>query len=182
MNTHVPHVRHLDLLPRSSFAVGIAVVVGVGSLASCTGAGVHVGHPTTPVHALTATPTLVGPSGLPAGRSLASPDMTSSGTAHGCSGAGGALVTLTVFPDGMQPNLGCVIVTGRQRLRVVNATNSFGQVGETITLTLRGLPSETIGNGRTLTYPQPPAQLLAPGQHLGTCSCEPDSRFDVWVK
>jgi len=182
MNTHVPHVSHLDRLPRSPFAGGIAVIAGVALLAGCTRADVHVGHPITPVHAITTTPTAAGPTGLTPGLSRARPDTTSSGTAHGCSGARGSVVTLTAFPDGMQPNLGCVIVTGRQRLRVVNATNSFGQVGETITLTLRGLPHETVRKGTTLTYSQPPAQLLAPGQHLGICSCEPDSRFDVWVK
>ena len=185
MSTHVQRIRHPKRSPRSSAAGWFAVAAAVSGLAGCTADHAHAGHPNTPVTRVTTVTTtsmLAGPSGASPGRRLASPDTTASGTAHGCSGAGGIVVTLTAFPDGMQPNLGCVIVTGRQRLRVVNATNSFGQVGETITLTLRGLPNESIRKGQAVTYPQPLAQLLAPGQHLGICSCEPDSRFDVWVK
>jgi hypothetical protein len=89
---------------------------------------------------------------------------------------------MTVNPDGVEPNLGCVVLTAGQDLRVSNSTNGFGQPGETITISVRGLPTETIAKGHTVTYPRPPADVLAPGQHFGVCSSEPGSQIDIWIR
>jgi hypothetical protein len=119
------------------------------------------------------------PPTLPSG--LASADYTGTGTAHGCLGEkGSAIVTLTANPDGMQPNGGCIQVAHGQRIRIVNNTSGFEQVGAPMTVMMRGLPTITIGVAKSYTYPKSISAYLAPGQHFGTCTCEPGSQFDIW--
>jgi hypothetical protein len=90
---------------------------------------------------------------------------------------------MTVNPDGIAPNLGCVQVGDGQRLRIVNNTSGFGYQGETIRLTVPGLPAVTVPRHAAWTSPEPISSRLAVGRHLGTCSCGSDGpwSFIVWV-
>jgi hypothetical protein len=130
----------------------------------------------------TASPTSAGaaPSGAPRS-GVASADYAGSGTAHGCGPEIGAILTVTVEPDGLRPSLGCLQLKPGQRLRVVNNTNGYGQRGSPVSLKMRGLPTISVLPGRSAEYPKPISAYLGVGQHYGTCSSEPGSRFDLWV-
>lgn len=120
------------------------------------------------------TPALVG--------GLASPDYTGTGTAHGCRPQPGTTLSLTADPDGFLPNLGCVQLRPGQRLEVKNNTNGFGQVGASITMSMRGLPSIRLQRGEAASYSKPISDYLAPGQHYGVCACpEGSENFEIWV-
>jgi hypothetical protein len=114
---------------------------------------------------------------------LASADYLGTDTVHGCGRQNGLIVTMTVNPDGIAPSLGCVQIGGEQRLRIVNNTNGFGYQGETIRVTVRGLPTLTVPRDTPWTSPEPISSRLAVGQHFGTCACGSDEpwRFVVWV-
>jgi hypothetical protein len=79
--------------------------------------------------------------------------------------------------------LGCVQIGGKQRLRIVNNTNGFGYQGETIRMSVRGLPTLTVPRHTSVTFPEPISSRLAVGQHFGTCTCGSEGPwgFVVWV-
>ena len=164
-----------------------AVLICAGALAGCT-SGRAVSASTTsssasPAVASSPSAALSSPSVTPALLGgLASPDYTGTGTAHGCAPQPGTTLSLTANPDGFQPNLGCVALRPGQRLEVKNNTNGFGQVGASITMSMRGLPSIRVARGETVAYPKPISSYLAPGQHYGICACPPgNANFDLWV-
>jgi hypothetical protein len=109
---------------------------------------------------------------------LVPPDSTSTETAHGCSPDKTPVITFTIDPDGMLP--GCAIVSGTQRLRLVNATNAFHQHGATVTVHFAGLPPRALKIGQSTTYDMPFGTYLAPGQHYGQVS--DGNVFLVWLK
>jgi len=128
------------------------------------------------------SPATAGAASTPAAQ-LASADYLGTDTAHGCGRQNGPIVTMTVNPDGIAPSLGCVQMGGEQRLRIVNNTNGFGYQGQTIRMSVRGLPTLTVPRGTSWTSPEPISSRLAAGQHFGTCTCGSDEpqRFVVWV-
>ncbi len=111
---------------------------------------------------------------------LAPPDSTATETARGCSPYKAPIVTLTIDPDGMRPD--CAIVGATQRLRLVNATNSYHQHGVTVTVHFAGLPPRTLKIGQATTYDTPFGTYLAPGQHYLQVSNFGSSNFPIWLK
>ena len=63
------------------------------------------------------------------------------------------------------PSPRCTKVRPGQLLRIVNSTNSDGQAGEAITVTLRGFDPTTLQPGEGYTFPKPLSDVLAPGYH-----------------
>jgi len=58
-----------------------------------------------------------------------------------------------------------VTVTGTQHLKVVNASNQFGQTGRTISVSFASFPPRRVAIGATTTFDQNFGSYLAPGVH-----------------
>jgi hypothetical protein len=80
-----------------------------------------------------------------------------------CGPVVGALVVIAANPDTPSPR--CVTVTGSQHLKVVNASNQFGQTGTTITVSFASFPPRQVPVGATTTFDQNFGSYLAPGVH-----------------
>lgn len=110
---------------------------------------------------------------------LASPDTTLA-PARGCRQETTSTVTVTINPDTPMPD--CVIVSASQRLRVVNATNAFGQRGSAITARFADLGPRVIDRGQSATFGQPFGDYLAHGQHFLWVSYYPGADIVIWLK
>ena len=80
-----------------------------------------------------------------------------------CGQVAGALVVIVANPDTPSPR--CVIVAGSQHLKVVNASNQFGQTGRTITVSFASFPPRRVAVGATTTFDQNFGSFLAPRVH-----------------
>lgn len=112
-------------------------------------------------------------------KALASPDTTLP-PARGCSREATSVVTVKINPDTPVPD--CVIVTGSQRLRVVNATSAFGQRGSVISVRFAGLPARTIDRDQSTTFAERFGDYLAVGEHFLKVSAFPGSNIVVWLR
>jgi hypothetical protein len=156
----------------------------IGVLTACAATQHASSEKSSPATARAAsTPAASTPAASTPATQHPSADYSGTNTAHGCGRQNGPIVTMTVNPDGIAPSLGCVQIGGAQRLRIVNNTSGFGYKGETIRMSVRGLPALTVQRHTAWTSPEPISSSLAVGQHFGTCTCGSDEpwRFVVWV-
>jgi hypothetical protein len=160
------------------------------AFASSSGAALPPTSGSSPPPSVSATttqaPSSAGPASAAAASSpgppsslLASPDTTLF-PAHGCGVDNSPIITVTVNPDGPVPN--CAIVTGTQRLRVVNATNAFSQPGMPITVTFGRLQARVLQRGQSTIYSSAFGDYLAPGEHYLDTSNSPGSGIVIWLK
>jgi hypothetical protein len=126
-------------------SAGTVTLAGDGSLGS------H-GTVVVTVQGSSATPTPV----------LVPPDL--GGPAAGaCGDVSTDVVTVLLNPDVPSPR--CTTVHVGQKLRITNATGSFGAVGKVVTITLKGFAPVTLQVGESYTFPKPLSDVLAPGYH-----------------
>jgi len=84
-------------------------------------------------------------------------------TAGICARPAESTVTIVINPDTAAPR--CTLVRRDQFLKIVNSSNSFGQPGEAITVTLPGGVQRRIGVGDSFLVDRPFGAYLAPGVH-----------------
>ena len=82
-------------------------------------------------------------------------------------------MVITANPDTPSPR--CVTVGGTQHLKVVNASNQFGQTGRTITVSYAAFPPRQVAVDASTTFDQDFGNYLAP--HSGITAPTASSRF-----
>lgn len=97
-----------------------------------------------------------------------------------CGPVVGALVVITANPDTPSPR--CVTVSGTQHLKVVNASNQFGQTGKTITVSFAAFPPRQVAVGASTTFDQDFGNYLAPGVHVLHISLYGGEGAELWLR
>jgi hypothetical protein len=102
--------------------------------------------------------------------------------AAGVCGAGnGFLATLETNPDTPLPR--CLVVSPRERLRVVNTSARFGQKGQDVTVTFAGFAPRRLGSGEATIFETPVGAYLEPGVHdLHISLYRGSGGGEVWLK
>jgi hypothetical protein len=80
-----------------------------------------------------------------------------------CGRSSGTLVEVLLVADVPSPR--CAKVTADQQLRVVNATNTFGQPGRTLTVVFGSFPPRQLAVGQATLFAADFGTYLAPGVH-----------------
>jgi len=92
----------------------------------------------------------------------------------------GALVIITANPDTPSPR--CVTVSSTQQLKVVNASNQFGQTGRTITVSFASQLPRQVAVGASTTFGQDFGNYLAPGVHVLHISLYGGDGAELWLR
>jgi hypothetical protein len=99
--------------------------------------------------------------------------------AGACGGADG-YATVETNPDVPLPR--CLIVTARQKLRVVNTSNRFGEPGRSVLVTFAGFAPRRLAVGEATVFDRPFGEYLAKGVHTVHLSLFRGSGTEVWLK
>lgn len=143
----------------AAMAVGTALVVtGCGSSSGTTGSTSGTTAPREPQAGASAAPQPVQRANAAKGREPAEPK----GAAGVCGRAMGGTPTLTIEPDVPSPR--CMVVSPRQRLRVVNETDADGK-GATIVVDFAGFHA-AVPPGGSVILAAPLGTYLKPGSHF----------------
>jgi hypothetical protein len=101
--------------------------------------------------------------------------------AGACGASVGPYATVETNPDTPMPR--CQEITGRQRLRVVNASDRFGQPGRPIFVTFAGYRTRRLAVGQATIFDRPARSYLEPGVHDLHLSLYPGSGgAEIWLK
>jgi hypothetical protein len=91
----------------------------------------------------------------------------------------GAIRTVRIEPDVPDPR--CSQVYPSQRLRIVNATNDYGQRGKTVAVQLADFRAR-LAPGKAKTFDASFGSYLAPGDHVVTVSFYGGSGPELFLK
>jgi hypothetical protein len=97
-----------------------------------------------------------------------------------CEPSPGAVATVRLDLDTPDPR--CIIVSSRQRLRVVNTSAGYGQHGRTVTITMAYFPPRVLKVRAATTFHRPVGQYLAPGVHDLHVSLYGGGGPEIWLK
>jgi hypothetical protein len=100
--------------------------------------------------------------------------------AGACGGGANGYATVETNPDVPLPR--CLIVTARERLRVVNTSNRFGQPGRPVLVTFAGFAPRRLAVGEATVFDRPFGEYLATGVHTVHLSLFRGSGTEVWLK
>jgi hypothetical protein len=92
----------------------------------------------------------------------------------------GAMATVRLDPDTPDPR--CIVVSSRQRLRVVNTSASYGQRGKSITIRFAYFPPRVLRVRAATTFRRPVGHYLAPGVHDLHASLYGGGGPEIWLK
>jgi hypothetical protein len=161
----------------AGLAVMSATLVGCGTTSAPP---TTAGTAQTSANALTSAPVAShGPTTTTASPHLAAADAQAPASGV-CAKAVGVLVVITANPDTPAPR--CAIVTGGQHLKVVNASNQFGQSGKTITVSFAGFSPRQVAVGAATTFDQSFGSYLAPGVHDLHINLYSGSATAIWLR
>ncbi|MDX6366225.1 MAG: hypothetical protein QOK30_1301 [Nocardioidaceae bacterium] len=164
----------------------IAACVLVASLAGCSGSGSGVASDAPrETSASVRGPLLVSGSsavGEATAGSLAGPvPADSRRPASGiCEPSTGAIATVRLGPDTPDPR--CIVVSSRQRLRVVNLSDGYGQQGKSITIRFAYVPPQVLKVRAATTFRLRVGNYLAPGVHDLHVSLYGGGGPEIWLK
>jgi hypothetical protein len=97
-----------------------------------------------------------------------------------CEPSTGAIATVMLDPDIPDPR--CMIVSSRQRLRVVNTSASSGQQGKSITIRFAYFLPRVLSVRAATTFRRPVGHYLAPGVHDLHVSLYGGGGPEIWLK
>jgi hypothetical protein len=97
-----------------------------------------------------------------------------------CEPSAGAIVTVRLDPDIPDPR--CIVVSSRQRLRVVNSSAGYGRHGTTVTITFADLSPRVLNVRTATTFHRPLGKYLAPGVHDLQVSLYGGGGPEIWLK
>ncbi len=94
--------------------------------------------------------------------------------------AAGAIATVRLDADIPDPR--CIVVSGGQRLRIVNTTASSGQHGKSITIRFASFPPRVLKVRAATTFHDPVGHYLATGVHDLHVSVYGGGGPEIWLK
>jgi hypothetical protein len=83
-------------------------------------------------------------------------------------------------PDTPDPR--CIVVSSRQRVRVVNMSAGYGQQGKSITIRFAYFPPRVLRVRAATTFHLPVGNYLAPGVHDLHVSLYGGGGPEIWLK
>jgi len=97
-----------------------------------------------------------------------------------CARSVGSTVIIVINPDTSAPR--CTFVRPDQQLKIVNASDSFGQPGQPIAVTLPGGLQRRIRVGGSILIDRPFGAYLAPGVHRMRISLYDGGGPELWLR